>query len=165
MTSDRHTEQANPHLEIMQLMIADKARRRLWNRIATVGVGIWISGTLLISLIRGREFQFWNDRYNDYEPETAFWFALTGVVLVVVICGSIPWILIAARPRPFWKRIGITGSSIWVGTTILYSLLHPNFNFGSGNSDAVLWFALVGGALVYGVCWSVPWVMEAARSS
>ncbi len=145
------------------------AGRRFWNQIAIVSSGIWVGGTYLFSLVQeGHEFEFWDDRYNGYEPNTAFWFALIGVILIIIVCKCIPWIEIAPRPRPFWNRVGITGSSIWIGTTILYSLLHSDSNFGFGistyDSDNGLWFALVGGAIVYCVCWSVPWITGAARS-
>jgi hypothetical protein len=143
--------------------------RSLWNRVAVIGTSAWLGGTYLLTLIRGEsDFQFWNANSNDYDPSAAFWFALTGMILVVIFCRSISGIIIAARPRPFWKKIGTLGACMWIGVTILYISLYPDSGFGFGinrfDSDNGLWFALIGATILYGVFSSIPWVTDPARS-
>jgi hypothetical protein len=70
--------------------------------------------------------------------------------------------------RRLWKRIAVVGAGIWMGGTVLYSLLtrDQSFSFGIGqyDSDTGLWFALVGAVLVFVVCISVPWVATTVQS-
>ncbi len=70
--------------------------------------------------------------------------------------------------RHLWRRAGIVSAGVWVGGTILYSLLatDQSFSFGIGQDDSnsALWFAVVGAILAFALCISVPWVATAVQS-
>jgi len=73
----------------------------------------------------------------------------------------------ALANRPFWKRSAVVCSGVWVGGTILYSMLDldPSFTLGLHNydSDTGMWFAVVGAILVFITCRSVPWIFSGSR--